>query len=374
MRRALFLALIAVWYPLQISASSWRFWDHYAAHFVRSEGRVIDPQRNSMTTSEGQSYAMFFALVANDKAQFEHIRAWTEGNLARGNLAKNLPSWSWGEKPDGSWGILDQNTAADADLWIAFSLIEAGELWGTPRYTTAGRSMLHLIADQETSTLPQVGAVLLPGRNGFASDSRWLLNPSYMPLPLITAAAREDAQGPWRGMASALPDWLQKASPAGFAMDWVEFTPDKGFAPAAGPGASQPRGSYDAIRVYLWAGMTPREMPGSEKLLTIFEPMLRYMKTNGMPPETVNADGSIANAQAPEGFTAAMVPFLLSDGEKNIANTQLRALVAHFEPSTGLIGDPPRYYAQNLALFALGWQEGRFRFAPDGALRVPWKK
>ena len=27
-----------------------------------------------------------------------------------------------------------------------------------------------------------------------------------------------------------------------------------------------------------------------------------------------------------------------------------------------------------MALFALGWQEQRFRFAPDGTLRVQWKK
>jgi len=53
---------------------------------------------------------------------------------------------------------------------------------------------------------------------------------------------------------------------------------------------------------------------------------------------------------------------------------QLRNLLAQIEPSTGLLGDPPKYYDQNLALFALGWQEQRFRFAPDGTLRVQWKK
>src|SRR5271155_4897717 len=67
-------------------ASVWPLWDHYAAHFLTPEGRVIDPERNSMTTSEGQSYAMFFALVAGDSVSFERIRAWTEENLAQGDL------------------------------------------------------------------------------------------------------------------------------------------------------------------------------------------------------------------------------------------------------------------------------------------------
>jgi endo-1,4-beta-D-glucanase Y len=50
--------------PKANAASSWPFWDHYAAHFVSAQGRVIDPDQNAMTTSEGQSYAMFFSLIA----------------------------------------------------------------------------------------------------------------------------------------------------------------------------------------------------------------------------------------------------------------------------------------------------------------------
>jgi endoglucanase len=49
-------------------------------------------------------------------------------------------------------------------------------------------------------------------------------------------------------------------------------------------------------------------------------------------------------------------------------------VVAEISKTTGLLGNPPRYYDQNLALFALGWQEHRFWFAPDGTLRVQWKK
>ncbi len=378
MRHWLLLAmLLGLCCQSMAKASSWPFWDHYAARFLNPQGRVIDPERNSMTTSEGQSYAMFFALVAGDNGLFEKIRAWTEDNLAQGDLAKNLPAWSWGKKNDGSWGVLDENSASDSDLWIAYSLLQAGKLWAKPQYRQAAKAMLSLIAKQETAALPQIGTVLLPGRYGFHPDSdSWVLNPSYMPLPLLLAAKQADPQGPWQSMASVLPDWMASASPSGFAMDWVEYTEGKGFSAISEPGnaAKSARGSYDAIRVYLWAGMTAIESPGAVKLLHVFAPMSSYVKAHMSPPESVNPDGSISSTTSPPGFSAAVVPLLLTLGEKATATLLIRDLRAEIDPATGLLGSPPRYYDQNLALFGLGWQEQRFRFAPDGMLRVPWKK
>ena len=46
------------------------------------EGRVVDySDAKLITTSEGQSYGMFFALVANDRESFDKIFAWSEKNL-----------------------------------------------------------------------------------------------------------------------------------------------------------------------------------------------------------------------------------------------------------------------------------------------------
>ena len=357
------------------ASSSWPFWSHYVTYFVKQDGRVIDPDRNSMTTSEGQSYAMFFALVANDRTMFERLRSWTEGNLAKGDLSKNLPAWSWGAKPDGSWGVLDPNSASDADLWTAYDLIEAGDLWAVQQYSNAGAAMLALIAGDETATLPNLTKVLLPGNAGFHwFNGKWLLNPSYTPVPLLLAANRVDKRGPWKQILNAFPIWLGKASPSGFAMDWVEYTLGTGFAPTSAPGDTRTaRGSYDAIRVYLWAGMSPREVEENTQLLQILKPMQRYVEAHMSPPESVNPDGSIASEKAPPGFAAAMVPFLVTEGDADAATFQLRNVLAQFDSVTGLLGHPPRYFDQNLALFALGWQDGRFRFAPDGRLRVQWK-
>jgi len=385
MRRALrpapLLLVLAIAFangPGARAASSWPFWDRYAGRFISAEGRVMDPDRNSMTTSEGQSYAMFFALVADDAASFERLRTWTENNLARGDLGKNLPSWSWGKGGDGSWRVLDENSAADSDLWIAYDLLQAGTLWQKPQYASTGRALLAKIAKEEVAQLPHLGPVLMPGRvELFAKGDRWILNPSYLPLPVLCAAGHASPEGPWKQMAAALPDWLRRASPSGYAMDWVVYEDDEksSFSPANDPGnpSRTPRGSYDAIRVYLWAGMTAKSTPGAATILDTFAPMARLMRSNPVPPEAVGPDGSVLSNAAPPGFSAALVPFLVSSGEKVPAAAQLHLVTAEFDKETGLLGVPPRYYDQNLALFALGWQEQRFRFNPDGTLRVRWK-
>ncbi len=202
--------------------SEWAFWNRYAAHFISPEGRVMDPDRCSMTTSEGQSYAMFFALVAGDAASFERLRSWTERNLAKGDLNKNLPSWNWGRNSDGVWEVLDENSAADSDLWIAYDLVQAGALWRKPEYSQTGRTLLAHIAKEEVTTVPHAGPLLMPGRVSlFAKAGRWVLNPSYMPLPVLRGVAKASPNGPWQQMAEALPGWLQRVCPRGFAMDWV---------------------------------------------------------------------------------------------------------------------------------------------------------
>ena len=78
-------------------------------------------QEDLRTVSEGQSYALFFALVAQDQKAFDAILNWTENNLSAGDMGKQLPAWIWGKKGE-SWGVIDANSASDAHLWIAYAL------------------------------------------------------------------------------------------------------------------------------------------------------------------------------------------------------------------------------------------------------------
>jgi hypothetical protein len=127
-------SLLAALAQPQPESDSARLWHAYAARFISGDGRVLDPQNNDWTTSEGQSYALFFALVNNDRARFDKLIAWTESNLASNDLGAHLPAWGWGKAKDGNWGVFDMNSAADSDLWIAYDLIEAGRLWKDLHY------------------------------------------------------------------------------------------------------------------------------------------------------------------------------------------------------------------------------------------------
>ena len=144
--------------------SPWQLWYSYSARFIDPQsGRVFDPNGDQHTTSEGQAYALFFALAGNDRPAFNRILAWTEANLAGADLKNHLPAWLWGKNKDGQWKALDPNSASDADVWMAYTLIEAGRLWKSSNYTNLGRAMLAQIAKNEVVNLPGFGPMLMPG-------------------------------------------------------------------------------------------------------------------------------------------------------------------------------------------------------------------
>lgn len=368
------LLFIGVLPPPQFD-SAWPLWNRYQDHFIQKDGRVVDYDRDNLTTSEGQSYAMFFALVANDASGFDLLYRWTVKNLANGDLQNNLPAWSWGRKPDGTLGVKDTNSASDADLWIAYDLLQAGRLWKHHEYTVAGNTLLRQIASREVSR--NYGSpVLLPAHDGFEHDNAVVTNASYMPLFVLEAASREQPQGPWKAMAASLPGLVQKSTIQGFVTDWVKVEPDGTTTPT--PSLDSPEGeavgSYDAIRVYLWAGITPAGTPGRDAILKSLYGMASYMNSHSTPPEFAGEGRPGVRGTGPVSFSAALVPFLEAKQEFDAARLQQKRLTSAWSPHTGLYGNPPRYYDQNLAMFALGYTEHRYRIQSNGDLEVSWRR
>jgi endo-1,4-beta-D-glucanase Y len=351
---------------------AWPLWENYTKYFLSSDGRVIDRDAEDRTTSEAQSYALFFALVANDRPRFNEILAWTEHNLAHSDLSDHLPAWLWGNK-NGTWRTLDPNSASDADLWLAYTLLEAGRLWRDPQLNLKGQVLASLILQEEVAPIQGVGPILLPGRNGFvAADGSYELNASYLPVQLMLGLEQHTGNSSWRAMANAVPQVIKGSATGGFVMDWIAYTPRNGFANAPVP-VYPPLGSYDAIRVYLYAGMLDAGSTHREEILRTLSPMAAYVEANGCPPAQVTAQGTIKQARSGVGFSAAVIPLLSALKSSKAANEQMRRLEADRSKKTGLYGDLPRYYDQNLALFATGWAEGRFRFTQSGLLEVSWR-
>ncbi len=350
---------------------AWPQWQRFSATAIQADGRVLESSlKANHSTSEGQSYALFFALVANEPATFERIWQWSKNNLAQGDLGQHLPACLWGQGPDGRWAVQDANAASDADLWFAYSLLEAARLWQRPNYAADARALLARVRADEVVELPGLGPTLLPGPKGFVlPEHLWRLNLSYLPPFLLRRLALEEPKGPWTALLRQLPTLLQGAGPHQLAPDWTGY---RGTAPARGLVVDDPlgptQGSYDAIRVYLWAGLTDAADPLSKPLLAALEGMTQATADLGVPPEKVDVRSGATAGQGPVGFSAALVPFLRQQGHTWLADAQQRRAEA------GLGADQPlHYYDQMLGLFGLGWGAGHYRFAADGRLQPSWK-
>ncbi|MHB9118818.1 MAG: cellulose synthase complex periplasmic endoglucanase BcsZ [Burkholderiales bacterium] len=342
----------------------WPAWESFRGHFINDSGRVIDPS-SGQTTSEGQSYALFFALAANDRTAFDRILRWTEDNLASGDLTSRLPAWQWGKHDDGTWGVIDDNAAADADLWIAYTLAEAGTLWKVPKYASLGELLAGRILREETAKLPGLGQILLPGPRGFHPETDlWRLNPSYVPLQLVHRMAALYPKSDWRHLVPTSVDLIVRSAPLGFAPEWIAYKTDGGFQVDH---ASQGVGSFNAIRVYLWAGMLADDDPVRPVLLKTFAPMSQYVAAQGIPPLQTKTREGTAIGSGPASFSAALLPFLAAAKLSDTLHQQ-RLRVEVKAP----LDRTDNYYDQVLTLFGLGWIEGRYRFARDGALIPNW--
>jgi endoglucanase len=240
--------------------------------------------------------------------------------------------------------------------------------------------MMAQIAKSEVANLPDFGLMLLPGPNGFQHEKTWILNPSYLPIFLFQRLAVVDPAGPWGQIAQNTPRLLEQSARHGFAMDWVEYFPGDGFYPVAGqhPGARGSDGiggTYDAIRVYLWAGMLDADGVARTEIVNSMPGMSAYLANHDAPPEKVSDQGIPVAQDGPVGFSAAVLPYLRAFPELSRVSSQqmIRMNLMQDEP-TGLYGKELPYYDQNLALFATGFLDGRFRFGPEGELKVEWKR
>ncbi|QYY34199.1 cellulase (plasmid) [Cupriavidus pinatubonensis] len=354
-------------------ACSWPLYELFLSRFMQAGGRVIDLSvREQHSTSEGQSYAMMFALIANDRATFDKAWQWSIVHLGAGSLTDKLPAWRWGKREDGSWGVLDANSASDADLWYAYALAEAARVWKAPVYEDAARALLRQVAKHEVVTLPGFGPMLLPGPQGFAharaDGSRlWRVNASYLPIPLLRRLATFDPSGPWGALADHVPKLVDAVAGHGIVPDWSAYRvkpgeqPDWDIDPDKGDISS-----YDAIRVYLWAGVTPRGDAAARRLMRTLAPVAQIMQRRSAPPEKMHAASGVLKGEGPLGFSAALVPFLLAAGSPEAALQRIRA------QGLSNAAVKPAYYDTVLGLFGLGHADGYYHFVPSGQLELPW--
>lgn len=347
-------------------SNGWPAWATFRQQFVADDGRVIDPEtQRAQTVSEAQAYGLFFALVANDRPTFEKILKWTENNMAGGDLTARLPAWIWGRRDDGQWGVVDPNPASDADLWIIYSLAEGARLWGDKRLGALATVMADRLLRDTTANIPGLGLTLLPGPKGFQSGGdTWRLNPSYLPLHQLRWFAKNMPNPAWEKVLASARKIVLGSAPRGFAPDWIVYRANKGFEVDA-TGEAFGQGAYNAIRVYLWAGLMAAADPNAKPLQVALAPMIKFASVQGFPPEAVDIQTGVGLKPGPSGFSAALLPLVQARGDKATFDAQINRIAA--KPIR-----PKAYYEQALSLFAFGKLDGFYRFGADGSLVTKW--
>lgn len=221
-------------------------WDTFKQGFVDASGRVVDTGQAGISHSEGQGYAMLFAVHYDDRPAFDQLWQWTSRNLQVRDDA--LLAWRW----DAAKGVTDRNNASDGDLLVAWALVRAGAKWQAPEHTAAAR---RIAQDLRRKLLRKVahGMVLVPGLEGFDKREGLTVNLSYWVFPALPEIARADPAPEWEELANTGIAMLgySRFGRWGLPPDWLKL------GDLVVPGGTPPeRFGYDAVRIpihLLWA-------------------------------------------------------------------------------------------------------------------------
>ncbi|KLV03583.1 endoglucanase [Photobacterium aquae] len=222
-------------------------WALYKQQFVTSDGRVVDNSNNSISHSESQGYGMVMATFFHDHASFRAIWRWTQQTLQRDS--DQLFSWKW---QSATPHIPDRNNASDGDIFIAWALLKAEEVWPGNRYREQAAAIINALADTHLVTLDKHTA-LLPAGYGFEHPSSTVVNPSYWVYPAFNDFAKFNAR--WQSLNDGGMKILEKSQFGQHALpsDWIEYRNNQ-WEPAQ---QFPPRFSYASYRIPLyliWGG------------------------------------------------------------------------------------------------------------------------
>jgi endoglucanase len=235
-------------------------WHYYKQDYLEPGTlRALDKQRDNITTSEGQSYTLLRAVWMDDKDTFDTAWQWTKDNLRRPD--DNLFSWLFGQRADGSYGILTdqggENTATDADSDIALALLFASKRWNDDSYFGDAILIIRDIWDKEVLVLNGQPYLLANNVEKTSGRPAALINPSYLSPYAYKIFSEVDPGHDWMGLVDSSYDLLEavseapldKPTSANIPPDWVDIQRlDQSLSvPTTGQNLTT-NYSYDALR------------------------------------------------------------------------------------------------------------------------------
>lgn len=322
------------------SARSAEAWNAFKAAFIAPNDYVLDrgdpAKPDPKAHSEGQSYAMLFAVAHDDRATFDRIWRWTDANMRRAD--DRLFGWCW--KP-AKRTLTDDNVASDGDVGIAWALTRASSRWKDAAYAAAARE---IAGDVLRKLVVEAGGrtVLKAGLRGHENPNGTpQLNLSYWMFPAFRELDALVPSPKWQALVDSGLELLRRARFGAFRLpsDWISLDANGDpFIHADDAPNKRPRFGYDAIRIPLylaWGGhageLGPFAAWGAAKPNAKWTPAWVDLTT-----------GAMADYEAPAGHRAVLDMAAALDAGKPPA----------VDPRAAFAAPGPDYYSASLTLLA----------------------
>lgn len=333
-----------------IESKSWKF---YKKTFISNDGRVIDPLRSSISTSEGQAYAMRRSLMMKDKITFDKTYNWAKYNLQHKD--DKLFAWLWGQKNPGKqrkieYGILDQNGATDGGTEIAICLIFAYKIWNQENYINDALGIIKDIWDKETIEI-KGERILIAGINQKKMENVEI-NPSYFMINTFRNFAKVDTEHDWQKVVDSsyrLTNWCIDHIKSGLPPDVFYINKNTGVITFD---KDKSDFSYDAVRVFyrFYIDYTVNKDPRAKKLLSKSKIFINRWKREKRFYTCYKQNGSPKNYDEAIGSIAIILP-VIKMYDKKVADEIYKTRIEAKYNNKGYWNNPMDYYAQNLVWF-----------------------
>lgn len=328
-------------------------WNYYKKKFVSDDGRVIDHQRTSVTTSEGQAYAMRRAAMMRDKKTFDKTYNWAKYNLQHKD--DKLFAWLWGQQNLGQqnkieYGIIDQNSATDADIEIATCLIFAYKVWDQESYIQEAIPILNDIWNKETIEISGERIVTAGANQSKAENIE--INPSYFMPYSFRILSVVNRKNDWHRLIDSsyrLTNYCIDNIKSGLPPDVFYINRKTG---AITFDKEKSDFCYDAVRIFyrFYVDYTITKEPRAKKLLSRANMFIDRWRCDKKFYTCYKQNGELKNYDEALGSIAVILP-AIKMYDKKVADEIYQDRIKskyHFE---GYWGDPMDYYAQNLVWF-----------------------
>ncbi|MBA3724103.1 MAG: glycosyl hydrolase [Candidatus Levybacteria bacterium] len=334
-------------------------WEKYKEKFINADGRVLDFSQESITTSEGQSYAMLRAVWSDDKETFDKVWKWTKENMKRPDDA--LFTWRWGKLDDGTYGPLKnggENAASDADTDIALALIFAAHRWNQEAYQDQAKVIIADIWDVETDVAN--GKRYMIAGNWATDDQRIVVNPSYF-APYAWKIFAQVDDNDWNSLVTPSYALLKQSGRekldsdkgVGLAPDWVAVDKKTGALSATNLPNLTTNYSFDAVRTpwritldYMW-NKDPQAKEYLESLSVLDD---LYQKDGKLYASYEHNGTPIQTFESPTAYSTALGYFIVENPEvaEEIYQNKILKLYSNDQNT---FKDDIGYYEQNWLWF-----------------------